>query len=349
MVLDLAALPEEVPLLHQLVRELLERLEASGEELSRLKHQLAALKRVQFGRKSEQVSPDQLALWVEGLEESRPAAPASPVDLGTSARRERPVRKPLPAHLPRAEEVHDLAACTCPACGGALVRIGEERSEQLDWRPEAFFVRRRIRPKYACRACETITTAPAPAAPIDKGLPGPGLLAHVLTSKYLDHLPLYRQAAIFERHGVEVPRSTLVGWVAESTWLLTPLAEALQDHVLASPVVHTDDTPVPVLDPGRGKTKTGRLWVYARPPTLGPPASVYHYTSSRSRAGPAGVLEGYRGYLQADAYPGYEALYARGAVTEVGCWAHVRRKFFELAEGGKSPRAAEALLYIQRL
>jgi transposase len=304
---------------------------------------------VQFGRKSEQISPDQLALWAEGLEESRPAAPASPVELDTPPRRERPVRKPLPAHLPREEEVHDLAACTCPACGGALVRIGEERSEQLDWRPATFFVRRHIRPKYACRACETITTAPAPAAPIDKGLPGPGLLAHVLTSKYLDHLPLYRQAAIFERYGVQLARSTLVGWVAESTSRLAPLAEALQDQVLASPVVHTDDTPVPVLDPGRGKTKTGRLWVYARPPTLGPPATVYHYTPSRARAGPAGVLEGYRGYLQADAYPGYAALYASGAVTEVGCWAHVRRKFFELAEGGKSPRAAEALLYIQRL
>lgn len=261
MVVDLAALPEDITLLHQLVRELLDRLEASGEELSRLKHQLAALRRVQFGHKSEQVSPDQLALWAEGLEESRPAAPASTLDLGTPAPRERPVRKPLPAHLPREEELHDLDTCTCPACGGALVRIGEETSEQLDWRPAAFFVRRRIRPKYACRAGETITTAPVPAAPIDKGVPGPGLLAQVLTSKYLDPLPLYRQAGIFERYGVEIARSTLVGWVAESTFLLTPLAEALQAHVLASPVVHTDDTPVPVLEPGNGKTKTGRLWV----------------------------------------------------------------------------------------
>jgi transposase len=251
MVVDLAALPEDITLLHQLVRELLERLEASGEELARLKQQLAALKRVQFGRKSEPVSPDQLALWAEGLEESRAPAPARTVELGTPARRERPVRKPLPAHLPREEELHDLDACTCPACGGALERIGEEVAEQLDWRAAAFFVRRRIRPKYACRRCETIATAPVPASPIDKGLPGPGLLAQVLTSKYLDHLPLYRQAGIFERYGVEIARSTLVGWVAESTCLLTPLAEAIQAQVLASPVVHTDDTPVPVLEPGR--------------------------------------------------------------------------------------------------
>jgi len=242
-----------------------------------------------------------------------------------------------------------LASSQCEECGGERHAMGEEVTEQLDYRPASFFVRRFVRPKLACRRCETVKTAALPAQPIDKGRPGPGLLAHVLVSKYADHQPLYRLSQIFAREGVEIPRATLCGWVGKSAPLLAGLAERLACEVLSSPIVHTDDTPVPVLDPGRGQTKQGRLWVYLRSAGADPPAVVYDYTPTRAQAGPQAFLKGFEGYLQADAFPGYESLYATGKVHEVACWMHGRRKFYDIARAGNAPLAAKALEYIKAL
>ena len=227
-----------------------------------------------------------------------------------------------------------------------MVKIGEETSEQLDYQPASLFVTEHVRFTYACRACEeTVVTAQRPAAPIEKGRPGPGLLAQVVTAKYADHVPLNRQAEIFGRHGVTLARQTLCDWVAAAADLLTPLYEDLRTAVLASKVIHTDDTVVPVLDRERTATREGRLWVYV---SDGHPADlVYDYTADRTRAGPLAFLGDFRGYLQADAYAGYDALYATGRVVEVACWAHACRYFFD-AKASDPARALPALGFIQQ-
>ena len=216
------------------------------------------------------------------------------------------------------EHARPKARCTSTACGARLVKIGEETSEQLDYQPASLFVTEHVRFTYACHACEgTVMTAELPAAPIEKGRPGPGLLAQVITAKYADHLPLNRQAEIFARHGVTLARQTLCDWVATAAAVLTPLYEDLKAAVLTSKVIHTDDTVVPVLDRHRTETREGRLWVYVgdgRPADL-----VYDYTADRTRAGPIAFLGDFRGYLQADAYAGYDAVYATGRVVEVAC------------------------------
>jgi transposase len=227
------------------------------------------------------------------------------------------------------------------------VKIGEETSEQLDYQPAALFVTEHVRFTYACHACEgTVVTADRPAAPIEKGRPGPGLLAQVVTAKYAEHTPLNRQVDIFARHGVTLARQTLCDWVAAAADLLTPLYEDLTATVLASRILHTDDTAVPVLDRQRTETREGRLWVYVGD---GHPADiVYDYTADRSRAGPQAFLGAFRGYLQADAYAGYDALYATGRIIEVGCMAHARRYFFD-AKASDPGRALPALGFIQQL
>src|SRR5208282_2462629 len=207
--------------------------------------------------------------------------------------------------------------------------------------PGRFQVIRHVRPKYACQSCDAITQAPAPAMPTPRGRATPGTLAHLLVAKYCDHLPLYRQSEIYAREGIDLDRSTLCDWVGQATWLLAPIVASIRSHVLAGEKIHGDDTPVPVLTPGLGRTKTGRLWVYVRDdrPFCGPapPAAAYFYSPDRTGQRPAAQLASFTGFLQADAYGGFEALYdtARinpGPITEVACWAHCRRKFFDVWE-----------------
>lgn len=305
-------------------------------EIEKLKFQIAKLRRMQFGRSSERITRqiEQLELQLEELEtgaapdEAKAEAEGHPTAASERTRRK---RKPLPDHLPREEVVHEPendGACTCPDCGAGMARLGEDVTEVLDYVPGRFQVIRHVRPKYACTACDAITQAPAPAMPTPRGRATPGLLAHVLVSKYCDHLPLYRQSEIYAREGLDLDRSTLCDWVGQATWLLQPIVDRIRRHVFAAEKIHGDDTTVPVLAPGLGRTKTGRLWVYVRDdrPFCGPapPAAAYFYSPDRGGEHPAIHLKGFTGFLQADGYAGFEALYdgARtdpGLITEVAC------------------------------
>jgi transposase len=361
MDLDLAALPQDVDALHRLIRGLVaERAEEktalsqAQAEIERLRLIVQKLQRLQFGRRAERLDSDQLELGLEDLgadiaraEELLPTAPEN-----EPVARDRSDRPSLPDHLPR-EDVHvNLDAEACPCCGGALHAIGETVSEMLDWVPARLRVIRIRRPRYGCRACGTIHQAPAPERPIAKGLASSGLLAHVLVSKYCDHLPLYRQSQIFARQGVELDRSTLANWVGGAAWWLEPLRERLAGHVFASTKLFADDTPIPVLDPGRGRTKTGRLWVYARDdrPWSGadPPAAVYFYSPDRRAERPVAHLKRFKGTLQVDGYAGFEQLTANG-IALAACWAHTRRKFYDVHQATGSPIAGEALRRIGEL
>lgn len=323
-----------------------------------LKARLARLLRERFGASSEKLrgSIEQLELILEDLEAQIAAtAPAEPEPPEQPAKpekaRKKPARKPLPDNLPR-EVVQHPAPCACPQCGGALRPLGEDVTEVLEYVPGSFHVVRHVRPKLSCNACECIAQAPAPELPIHRGLAGPGLLAHVLAAKYCDHLPLYRQAEIYARDGIDLDRSTLADWVGQTSALVHPLVGAVEAHVMMAERVHADDTTVPVLDPGRGKTKTGRLWCYVRDdrPFAGqaPPAVLYRYSPDRKGEHPRAHLDGFHGILQADGYAGYAGLYDRG-VTEAACWAHVRRKFFDVHAATQSPLAHEALQRIAAL
>jgi len=347
------ALPTDIAALQALVlqgRAESSRLQAAIKHheltIEKLKLQLARLRRMQFGRSSEKLSQqiEQLELLIEELETPGAVpAPAVPQPERTSSP---PARRPLPEHLPREAVVHE-AACACPACGGGLRRIGEDVAEMLDYVPSHWKVIRHIRPKLACDACDRIVQAPAPTRPIARGVAGAGLLAHVLVSKYCDHLPLHRQSAIYARDGVDLERSTLADWVGESAALLAPLVERIGAHVLAGTKLHADDTPVPVLAPGLGKTRTGRLWTYVRDDrpagSTTPPAVLFRYTPDRKGEHPKVHLTNFRGTLQADAYAGFHHLYGGGRIQEAACWAHVRRKFFDLHKATDSPIAQQAL------
>jgi transposase len=329
-------------------------------EIEKLKFQIAKLRRMQFGQSSERVTRqiEQLELQLEDLEtaeagdtaKAEAEAPAAPI-----RERKKPKRKPLPEHLPRQEVVHEPAedgACTCPDCGAGMAKLGEDVSEVLDYVPGHFRVIRHVRPKYACKACDAITQAPAPPMPTPRGLGTPATLAHLLVSKYCDHLPLYRQSEIYAREGLDLSRSTLSDWVGQAAWLLDPIVEGIRRHVFSAAKIHGDDTTVPVLSPGLGRTKTGHLWVYVQDdrPFCGtaPPAAAYFFSPDRRGEHPATHLANFTGFLQADAYAGFEALYgpARtkpGPITEVACWAHCRRKIFDVWETTKSPVAKEAI------
>jgi transposase len=329
-------------------------------EIEKLKFQIAKLRRMQFGRSSERITRqiEQLELRLEELEtgaaedtaKAEAADPVAPI-----RERNQPKRKPLPDHLPRQEVVHqpaDDGACTCPDCGKGMARLGEDVTEVLDYVPGHFQVIRHVRPKYACTACDAITQAPAPAMPTPRGLATPATLAHVLVSKFVDHLPLYRQSEIYARDSVEIDRSTLGDWVGQAAWLLDPVVAAIRRHVFAAEKIHGDDTTVPVLAPGLGRTATGRLWVYVHDDRLfgGPtaPAAAYFYSPDRGAEHPTAHMASFTGFLQADGYAGFEGLYnpARtkpGPITEVACWAHCRRKFFDVWETTQSPVAKEAL------
>jgi transposase len=331
-------------------------------EIEKLKFQIARLRRMQFGRSSERITRqiEQLALQLEELETAEAEEIAKAVAEGGEEpirSRARPKRKPLPDHLPRQEIVHQPAAngaCICPDCGAGMATLGEDVTEVLDYVPGRFQVIRHARPKYACKACDAITQAPAPAMPTPRGRATPAMLAHLLVSKYADHLPLYRQSEIYARDGVELDRSTLSDWVGQAVWLMAPIVDGIRRHVFAAEKVHGDDTTVPVLAPGR--TKTGRLWVYVRDdrPFCGtaPPAAAYFFSADRAGVHPAQHLAGFSGFLQADGYAGFNALYGPAAdtsrradagIVEVACWAHCRRKFFDVWDSQKSPVAKEAI------
>jgi transposase len=329
----------------------------------KLKLRLARLLRQQYGASSEKLRAaiNQLELTLGDIEEQiaemmppepeQPPAPARPTSASVEPARRKPVRRPLPDSLPR-DVVEHAAPCACPKCGGALRPLGEDVTEVLDYVPACFRVIRHVRPKLSCRSCESIAQAPVPSLPIQRGLATPALLAHVLVAKYADHCPLYRQAEIYARAGVELDRSTLADWVGQSARLVRPLVDALGAHVMAAERVHADDTTVPVLDPGRGTTKTGRLWCYVRDDRpfggTAPPAVLYRYSPDRKGEHPRTHLAGFRGILQADGYTGYAGLYQRG-VTEAACMAHCRRPFFGLHASTGSPLALEALQRIAAL
>lgn len=373
-----AALPDDPEVLKGMIRELLATLKGTRQELDGVRHRLDQLLRRLYGPKGERFRPDQPALF-DLPSEATPAAEVPAIsaksESATPAKKGHG-RKRLPADLRRERVVHDLPESEklCPCCQSPRVTIGEETSEQLDYRPAKLFVWEHVRLKYACLSClkkaastpsacmesdsssspstmdnasspsTLIVTAPKPAQPIDKGLPGPGLLAHVITSKYSDHLPLHRQEAMLARQGVELTRSTLSDWMAAAADLLTPLYALMLADVLKSWVIQTDETRVPVLEPGLKQTKSGRLWVYVG--DRDHPHTAYDYRPTKARDGPAEILKNYRGFLQADAANVFDGLYLPGGIVEVGCWAHARRHFHD-ARDSDAARAAEALARIR--
>ncbi|MGH8377891.1 MAG: IS66 family transposase, partial [Gammaproteobacteria bacterium] len=317
-----------------------EQLASRDSEIEHLKLLIARLRRMQFGRKSEKLDREieQLELRLDELEttqaEKTACSQASAGPVPALRVEEKPARRPLPEHLPRETRKYPPKQEACPECGGELKHLGEDVSEILEYVPARFKVIRQVRPKLACACCDKIVQAEAPSRPIERGVAGPGLLAHVLVSKYCDHLPLYRQSEIYAREGVDLERSTLADWVGGTSALLGPLVEALRRHVMSATKLHADDTPVPVLAPGHGKTKTGRLWTYVRDDRpagdVSPPAVWFAYTPDRKGEHPQAHLSKFRGTLQADGYSGFEQIYKAGHIQEAACWAHVRRKFYDL-------------------
>jgi transposase len=335
-----------------------EQLASRDTEIEHLKLLIAKLRRMQFGRSSEKLDRqiEQLELRLEELQTSQAEKTAANTFARTPIPNQpvkAPVRRSLPEHLPRETRKCIPKQKACPDCGGALKHLGEDVCEILEYVQVRFKVIRQVRPKLACAGCDRIVQAAAPSRAIERGIAGPGLLAHVLVSKYSDHLPLYRQSEIYAREGVELDRSTLADWVGGTSRLLAPLVEELRRHVMAGHKIHGDDTPVPVLEPGRGKTKTGRLWTYVRDDRPAgdetPPAVWYCYTPDRKGEHPQAHLRDFTGTLQADAYAGYEKVYESGCIQEAACWAHVRRKFYDLLVAHKSPVAAEAVERIAEL
>jgi transposase len=340
----MTTLPEQLPAdldaAHRLIHELFATLRQQIHLNEKLQHHLEQLLKQRYGRKGERLDPGQLLLFAREILEqagldvpgSEPTPEPSPIPTPppTKPKPNGHGRKPLPVHLPRKRVLHDvpLEQRLCPDCGEQRRPIGEEIREQLEYVPASLLVLQHVRPKYACAACEAhVVIAERLPEPIDKGLPGPGLMAHVAVSKYADHLPLYRQEGILNRFGVELCRSTLCDWMAAAAGLLRPVVRAMLQRILLSQVIATDDTPVKVQDHKGKGIKTGRLWVY-----YGDHAhryTVYDYTPDRSSAGPERVLNGFKGYLQADAYAAYDGLFVDGSIVEVGCWMHARRKFYE--------------------
>jgi transposase len=324
----------------------------------RLRQIIKELQRHRFGRRAETLPEDQMLLGLEEVEQvaANDEAETEAANLAERAKRSarrRMNRGSLPAHLPRVEMVVDIDDPACPCCGKALHRIGEDTSERLDIVPAQFRVLVVRRPKYACRACENMVQAPAPARLIEGGLPTEATVAQVLVSKYADHLPLYRQAQIYARQGLNLDRSTLADWVGRAAFMLRPVHDRLLTVLKSSVKLFADETTAPVLDPGRGRTKTGQLWAYARDdrPWGGsdPPGVVYLYAPDRKADRPIAHLAGFKGVLQVDGYAGYRALAQRGDVRLAFCWSHVRRRFYELAAAGPAPIASEALERIASL
>ena len=351
-----ADLPDDVEALRAVVLEQareLDVLKVFWAEVERLKAIIDALQRHRFGRRSEQLDPDQFELALEEVEtalaeaeHARDKASRTPADRPRKAN-----RGSLPANLERIEQIVDVEEVdgirACPCCGGALHQIGEDVAERLDVVPTTFRVLVTRRPRYGCRSCESaVVQAPAPARIVEGGIPTEALIAQVLVAKYADHLPLYRQAQIYARQGVQLDRSTLADWVGRAAWYLRPLRDHILDRLRRSQRLFADETTAPVLDPGRGRTKTGQLWAYARDdrPWGGddPPMVAYVYAADRKGERAEAHLGDFAGILQVDGYGGYAALARRRQQISLAfCWAHVRRKFYELAD--TSPVATEVL------
>jgi transposase len=372
MQINLTALPDDSAVLQSMIRDAvaatLQRdaqvaeLTAEVEKLQALIHKLL---RHRFGRRSEQLSPDQLKLAMEDLEQevAEQEAAAEAAAQSEEKRQQRRAARPqrnlgaLPSHLPRDEVVIDVDDKSCPCCGGALHLIGEDRSEMLDRVPAQLRVKVTRRPRYGCRACgKAVVQAPAPERPIDGGMATEALLVQIVISKFCDYLPLYRQSEMLKREGIDIDRSTLGSWVGRACWWMRPLYDLVVSSVLSAPKVFADDTTLPVLDPGRGKTKAGRLWCYAVDdrPWKGAthPAAAYIYSEDRTAVHPAAHLVNFRGVLQVDGYSGFANLVTNrrdGSIQLAFCWAHTRRPFYEFFVSTQSPLAAEALARIGRL
>jgi transposase len=350
-------LPSDPSALRQMVVGLLGEAVERERKLRQLQHWVEQLLRARYGPRRERVDENQLFMFAAEImaqEEKTPPASgeteAPPAGAKSTPQRPGHGRGALPKSLPRQRVVHDLGegARQCPQCQGELRRMGEEVSERLEYVPASLVVIEEVCQKYACPKGCTVVTAEKPMAPMEKGLAGPGLLAQVAVSKYGDHLPLHRQADIFRRQGVEISRQTMCDWMRACADLARPLYELMKQGVLGSKAVQTDDTPVPVLDPALPRTRTGRIWTYVG--DGGHPYTVYDYTPNRSRDGPEEFLKAFQGYLQADAYSGYDHFYKepeRG-IVEVACWAHARRRFYE-AQSSDMMRSTVMLAYIRLL
>jgi transposase len=328
-------LPDNTSSLKNIIIELLNTLKGKDRLIGQLEHRLDLLLRNRYGSKSEKINPEELLPQLRDLFEPSPSEQkVEPVKTETITYERRASghgRHEIPAHLPREQKIYDLdeSQKTCSCCGEPLQRIGQDKTEQLNYKPASLYVIEHIRYKYACKTCQNtiVTAAKNTYEPIEKGLAGPGLLSQVIVSKYGDHCPLYRMEEIFSRHGVQLARSTQCDWMAQSAELLKPLYALMKKRVLESKVIHTDDTPVKVQDTDRNPCRQGRLWVYLGDDTK--PYNVFDYTASRSREGPDEFLNGFKGYLQADAFGGYDGIYLTKPVMEVLCNAHARRKFYE--------------------
>jgi transposase len=328
-------------------------------ENERLRQIIKELQRHRFGRRAESLPVDQLLLGLEEAEqvEAESFAGEEAADPGKHierARKRRANRGSFPAHLPRIEQIINVTERSCPCCRGQLHVMGEDVSERLDIIPSQFRVIVTRRPKYACRTCEEVVVqALAPARLVEGGIPTEATVAHILVAKYADHLPLYRQAQIYGRQGVNLDRSTLADWVGKAAFLLRPVHERLFERLKASTKLFADETTAPVLDPGRGRTKTGQLFAYARDERpwggVDPPGVAYLYAPDRKAEQAVRHLQGFVGTLQVDGYAGYKVLADRNAVGLAFCWSHLRRKFYDLAQGGPAPIATEALARIAEL
>jgi transposase len=374
-VLDTHDLPNDVDHLKRLVLEHRSRVQAQQLEIERLKIQLSRLRRWKFGRSSEHLDLQiaQIELTLQVLQAvAPPTEPAASVPAAidkapASRERRQPVRRALPEHLPRETVLHVSPevrnGCTCAHCGGKLRKLSQDMAEMLEFVPGYFKVIRHVREKHSCVNCAGIVQAPAPSRPIERGLPGPGLLSHVVNGKYNHHQPLYRQSEVYGYAGVPIDRSTLTHWVGAACALVSPLVQAIRRHVLGGGQLHADDTPLPVLDPGRGRTKTGYLWTYVRDErpwgSVSAPAVWFEYSPNRKGEHPRRHLRDFRGVVHSDAYSGLNevfAYFASGKETNRSqaragpprlrrslCWAHVRRKLYDLYVALNSPIAREGI------
>ena len=351
MELDLKNLPKDINILHQLVQDMAGAIKNHDSQIAHFKAVIKQLQRARFGRRSEQLNADQLQLALLDFNTDELIEPIIDSQPANTICRKTTHRGALPDALPRDETILDIADHICPDCTGPLHKIGETASEMLDWIPAKLRVKRTCRPKYACRVCAKIHQMPAPERLA--GMATPALLAQVLVSKYCDHTPLYRQSQIFSRHNVPISRSTLTGWVSKACWWLDIIHQRMMLNIFASNHLFADDTTVPVLDPGRGRTQTGRFWVYTRDQTAWrgtePPSAVYIFEPDRKAIRPKTHLKDYKGILHVDGYVGFESLSDKNTIKLAACWAHTRRKFYEVEKATGSPIAAEALRRISSI
>lgn len=342
---QLRALAAQALQLQSQVEAMSKKIQNDGSIIEQLTYEIALLKRHKFAKRSEQISPAQGSLLddlldtdLEAIEaELKQLLPASP----QAEARQSPKRAPLPPQFPRTVIRHEPESTQC-GCGCQLQRIGEDVSEKLDYTPGVFTVEQHVRGKWACRQCETLIQAPVPAQVIDKGIPTAGLLAHVMVAKFADHLPLYRQEKIFGRGGLAIARSTLTQWVGQTGVRLQPLVDALREAVLSQSVIHADETPVQMLAPGEKKTHRAYVWAYSTTPFSALKAVVYDFSPSRAGEHARNFLGDWNGKLVCDDFAGYKAGFEHG-ITEIGCMAHARRKFFDLHVANKSQLAEQAL------